>query len=121
MITIEEYLAGLRIPPGWVVVQEGMDGRMWKHRATGMSVLASLNVEEDNKQWLHLSVAHPSRMPTYKNLAYLKRHWAGDDRKCIMVFPEASMHVNFHPYCLHLFSCMEGDPLPDFTWGMGMI
>jgi hypothetical protein len=28
---------------------------------------------------------------------------------------------NIHPNCLHLFCCLDGDPLPDFTGGMGTI
>ncbi len=120
-LRIEEYLEGLSVPPGWDIVQDGIDGRLWRRRDNRMSVLASIAVELDEKQWLHLSIAHPSRMPTYKELVYLKRHWAGEDRKCIMVFPPRTEHVDFHHFCLHLFSCLEDDPLPDFTQGVGMI
>lgn len=29
----------------------------------------------------------------------------------------AGKHVNKHPYCLHLWSCLDGPVLPDFTRG----
>jgi hypothetical protein len=29
--------------------------------------------------------------------------------------------VNIHPNCLHLFVCVDNDPLPDFTRGEGLL
>jgi len=66
-------------------------------------------------------MSHQKRITNYEELTYLKRHWAGDDRKCIMVLPAKKEHVNIHPNVLHLFCCLDEDPLPDFTRGLGMI
>lgn len=113
--------ANLKIPPGWECRIEGHDGYLWYNRKKGLSVIASVSFEEDNRQWLHLSMAHTRRVPTYYELCYLKRHWAGEEHKCIMIFPPRSEHVNFHPNCLHLFCCLSEDIIPDFTHGLGTI
>ena len=38
-----------------------------------------------------------------------------------MVFPERKFHVNIHPFCLHLWCCLDGDGLPEFSHGLGTI
>ena len=118
---VQEHFDKLKIPPGWHVSQVGLDGLMWKHSKNGMSVIASIHKELDDLHWLHLSMAHAKRLPTYDELKYLKRHWAGKERKAVMIFAPEVHHVNLHPNCLHLFCCLDGDPFPDFTWGTGLI
>jgi hypothetical protein len=114
-------LTGKEPPPGWMKTSYPGGGFVWDNNKRMLRVIASIMEYDDDKEWLHLSMSHRRRMPTYDDLAYLKKHWAGDDRKCIMVFPPKSEHVNIHPYCLHLFCCLDGDPLPDFTFGTGSI
>lgn len=118
---MEEYYDSLKIPPGWRMIEERADGRFWLNRKRGLSVVASIAVEQDGLRWLHLSMAHTRRLPTYHEMVYLKRHWAGPDKKCLMVFPAEEEHVNIYPNCLHLFCCLEGDALPDFTWKTGSL
>lgn len=120
-LKMEIPLTGKNPPPGWIIVEERADGAKWYNAKRQMIVIASISRELDGYYWLHLSMSHRNRVPTYDELVYLKRHWAGDDRKCIMVFPEKENHVNIHPYVLHLWCCIDGDPLPDFTHGRMMI
>jgi hypothetical protein len=110
-------LTGEKLPPGWVQVMggPGMTDGMWDNHKRLLRVGASIALYGDDRVWLHLSISHRRRMPTYDELTYLKRHWAGEDRKCIMVFAPKDEHVNIHPRCLHLYCCLEGDPLPDFS------
>ena len=114
-------LTGKKPPPGWRLNTPGVDGGMWDNRKKQLRVIASVNTELDGKRWLHMSMSHPKRVPTYEELVYLKRHWAGEQLKCILVFPPSDEHVNIHPFCLHLFCCLDDDGLPDFTQGMGTI
>lgn len=102
---------------------KGEEGYMWLNQKKKLSVIGSIGEEQDGRTWLHLSIAHTvnGRLPTYKELQYLKRHWVGPERKAMQIFPPESEHVNIHPDCLHLFACMDEDPLPDFTWGTGLI
>lgn len=114
-------LTGKNPPQGWRLNQGGADGGMWDNNKKRLRVVASVSTEQDGKRWLHMSMSHPKRIPTYDELVYMKRHWAGEQRKCIMVLPPSDEHVNFHPFCLHLFCCLDDDGLPDFTRGMGTI
>ena len=118
---IQEHFDGLKIPPGWELVTWGEDGGLWMSRKRGLTVCASISKELDGNHWLHLSISHQKRIPTYDELTYLKRHWAGPDKKCIMVLPPSDEHVNIHKFCLQLFCCLDADPLPDFTWGLPTI
>ncbi len=120
MVTYTLPLTG-KIPPGWRVTEMRDDGARWQNDKRQMIVIASISVEQDGKAWMHLSMSHARRVPTYDELVYLKLHWAGDDRKCVMVLPEKAKHINIDPNVLHLFCCLEGDPLPDFTGGRGTI
>jgi hypothetical protein len=114
-------LTGRNLPPGWAKISSRNYHGVWRNNKKNLAVIASFAQYGDGKFWLHLSISHRRRMPTYDELTYLKRHWIGDDRKAIMVLPEAKEHVNIHPRCLHLFCCLDGDPLPDFTMGSGSI
>lgn len=114
-------LTGNPLPPGWNLFENREDGASWINKKRKLFVIASIATEQDGKRWLHLSISHRNRMPTYEELTYLKRHWAGEDKKCIMILPEKQKHINIHPYALHLFHCLSGDPLPDFTQGQNTI
>lgn len=105
------------LPVGWVVASTTPDGAAYVNRREGISVIVSVQRELDERRWLHVSVARANRMPTYDDLAFVKRTWIGADRKAVMVFAPASEHVNIHPFALHLWHCVDGDPLPDFTHG----
>lgn len=101
-----------RTPDGCAFVNnEGHEG----HDA--MTVIISGAREEDGKRWVHLSVARPDRLPSYHELVAVKETFIGAERKAISVFAPRSEHVNIHEYCLHLWHCVDGDPLPDFTGG----
>lgn len=103
------------IPPGWQVIGETEDGKHWWNHNKQLGVIASISIENDGKWWLHVSMSHPKRMPTYKDICYLKRHWIGEEAEAIMVFPRKSNHVNLHKFCLHLWHCLDGYPLPEFS------
>lgn len=39
----------------------------------------------------------------------------------LQVLPPRAKHVNIHPFCLHLWCCLDGDVTPDFTQGSGSL
>lgn len=116
-----EFVDALKIPPGWRPTSVRLDGTAWYNPKKRLMVIVSASKELDGKQWVHASISHSTRLPSYEELKYLKRHFIGADRKAIQVFPSDSEHVNIHPKCLHLFCCLDDDPLPDFTHGLGCI
>ena len=103
---------------GWIMMRETVDGYSFY---SGRVMVIMSGQREDSKRWLHVSFSRPNRMPDYDDITMVKRAFIGDDVKAIMIFPERKYYVNLHPYCLHLWSCLDGDGLPEFSHGLGTI
>jgi len=109
-------------PPNWHVDKKYSNGRRWvRGKKRDEVLIASIGKEQDGKVWLHVSYSRPHRMPSYEDLLQIKKHWIGEMSKAIMVFPPKEFHVSIHEYCLHLWCCLDEDPLPEFSWGEGRI
>lgn len=106
------------LPPGWTERSPGPQSPMYGLRAyahrDGRHVLLSVGRHDDGRNWLHVSVTVPKRIPFYAELCDVKDLFIGRDRQAIQVFPPRDRHVNIHERCLHLWSCLDGDGLPDF-------
>lgn len=89
------------------------------NKLTGLKVIISSGIEQDGKEWIHLSVSRADRLPTWDELE-TKEAFIGLEAEAIQVIPRRSKHINIHPYCLHLFFCPESG-LPDFTRGSGSL
>lgn len=109
------------LPVGWSVRERREDGALLVDTITRMSVIVSGAREADGKRWLHLSVARPDRMPSWEDLVFAKELVLGRETTALQVIPPRSKHVNQHPYCLHLWRCLDGDVTPDFTSGSGSL
>lgn len=111
------------LPAKWRVQERRRDGASYvvTTERGWMTVIASACQESDGKRWVHLSCAYPSRLPTWTELTMIRDVLLGAHAKTIQVLAPKSEHVNIHPYCLHLWHCLDGDPLPDFTQGTGQI
>ncbi|BAS55289.1 hypothetical protein NIES2135_54380 [Leptolyngbya boryana NIES-2135] len=106
------------LPPGVIVIEHHDLGRAYRiesGQGKGMLVLADVAVKDDGKLWYHVSFSRGDRIPDYEDRALIKRLWFGDDKWAFELLPEASNHVNIHPYCLHLWHCLEGRPFPEFS------
>lgn len=101
--------------PRWTLIEQRADGQAWRH-ANGLAVIISENIEGDRRAWIHLSASRQGRLPTWWDLREAKETFIGDVT-AIQVLPKKSQHVNLMEFCLHLFHCLDGDPLPDFTRG----
>lgn len=118
---ITGVLGGAPLPSEWVELANENYHGVWCTRDGELSVIYSYAKYPDNKYWIHLSMTRRSSMPAYDDLAYLKRVWLGPSARAVMVFPPEVEKVNIHPRCLHLFSCLVDDGLPDFTMGSGSL
>jgi hypothetical protein len=107
--------------PGFMITRELGDGCSYYSKSRGLVVIQSVSKELDGKLWLHTSYSRKSKLPSYYDTQFIKKHFIGEDQKAIAVYPKKSEHVNIMPYCLHLWTCLDGDPLPDFTHGSGSI
>lgn len=99
----------------FIRVEERVDGIAFKKN--GMFVIVSIQKELDGNLWVHLSLSRQNRLPTYNDMKFVKDVFIGKDKKAIQVFPESDKHVNLMENCLHLWHCIDNDPLPDFTHG----
>lgn len=109
-----------RLPVAWRTSATTEDGLMVR-RPDGLAVILSVAREKDERRWLHLSTSRPDRLPSYDDLCEVKRLFLGPERKAIQVFAPTTEHINIHKRCLHLWCCLDGDPLPDFTHETGSL
>ena len=109
------------IPPSWFCNGRLSDGAAFTNKVSGLRVITSAAREADGKRWLHVSCSHADRIPEYEELKLVKEVFIGRDRKAIQVFASEKEHVNLNSFVLHLWCCLDGDPLPDFTRGTGSI
>ena len=102
---------------------ESCANAQWYHSRDGIKVLVEVEMQAMNSShqelWLHLSMSRKDRVPTYTDVRRVKEMFIGKDRKAIQIFPAESEHYNLHPNCLHLWSPLERDPLPDFRTAGG--
>ena len=103
----------------FTLIENRIDGHAFKKN--DLNVIVSINRELDEKLWLHVSFSYPDRLPPYEKLIQIKNIFIGPDKKAIQVFPQEKEHVNLMEFCLHLWHCIDGDSLPDFAWGLGII
>ena len=85
-------------------------------RLDGAALTVILEVEcVDGELWAHLSVGNMTgkRVPSWQELRWCKEYFLGD-RKAVQILPPRAEYVNLNPYVLHLYACLERDPLPDF-------
>lgn len=98
------------LPNGW---RELKKLGFFTHRS-GLMVICTTDKEKDGNEWLHVSFSYKNKLPSYKDMKIVKKIFIGSKNKAIQVFPSDAEHVNDCPYCLHLFSCLSDDVLPDF-------
>lgn len=53
--------------------------------------------------WEHVSVSLAHRCPTWDEMTWVKNLWWSENETVIEFHVPASQHVNYHPYCLHLW------------------
>lgn len=68
----------------------------------------------DGAGWDHVSVSTPGRPPTWEEMCFVKDLFF-DPEECVVQFhPPASVYVNRHKSCLHLWRKQDGSfPLPE--------
>jgi hypothetical protein len=101
-------------PAGFVVRPPG-----FRRVADGLGVIISGRTEGDGRRWVHVSASHVNRTPTWEKMCEVKRLFLGPDRRAIQVHPPDTEWVSLHPYCLHLWCCIDDDGLPDFRLDEG--
>lgn len=69
--------------------------------------------------WDHVSVSLATRCPTWEEMSFIK-DLCFEDHECVMqLHPPKSEHVNYHPFCLHLWRPQSKDEIAAIRgeWG----
>ncbi len=83
-------------------------------KSGGLLVIVTEKIEADGYRWRHVSLSRKGRIPRHEDLKRVKGLFIGDEKKALQIFAPLAEHVNFHPFVLHLWHCMDNDPIPDF-------
>jgi hypothetical protein len=102
------------LPADWHEVP-GLFGRY--ESRDGIRVIFSARKEADGKRWVHVSASRAGRVPSWDDLRRVKALFIGQEKMAIQVLPRESEYVNCHPFVLHLWHSVDGDPVPDFRRG----
>ncbi len=82
----------------------------------GLRVIRTVNdCSDDGRVWLHVSFSRENQLPSYEDTKLVREVFVGR-HESYQVSPPPERHVNIHPYCLHLWACLEGPVLPDFSF-----
>jgi hypothetical protein len=108
-----------RVPLGWR--REQLDdngaGAQWRSR-NGLVVIESVLRYGDGRLWHHVSYSRAGRLPDHADTLAVRRAFIGESREAYSVWPPRARYVNEHPFCLHLWACLDAPPdgavLPDF-------
>lgn len=98
----------------------------WMYREIGrarehaLTVICTGHLYPDGRRWMHVSFSRPHRLPSWEDLRVVKDTFVGRDRLALQVLPRQDEYVNIHPHVLHLWSCLDGDPVPDFRLDGGI-
>lgn len=98
----------------------GPRGKVFEHKTMPLRVIITIPDDEgfiaycDGQEWIHVSVSHKDRLPSYQEMKEIKRVFIGDERMAISIWPKARVHVNIAKNCLHLWHRADADPCPTF-------
>jgi len=98
----------------WLVPSRfGPDGWIMDSRDSQSRVIVTAD-GFDETEWVHASISHRDRMPTYDDMALLHEATFGDGW-AYQVFAPPAHHINIHEHALHLWGRADGEPvLPNF-------
>jgi len=88
--------------PAWLAESGHEQDQRWWAGPKALTVAIGL-ADNPHGRLLHLSAAHPKRLPDYWEMIAL-REWAFPDTvDAAMIFPRKADWVNTHQFCLHLW------------------
>ncbi len=103
------------LSPQLSLIEEREDGGAYEGPA-GIRLIVSVSLHGGH-MWAHISASYASALPGWAIMKRVKRWTVGADAKAIMILPPEAEHVNIHSFVHHLWCCLSGDVLPDFSMG----
>lgn len=114
-------LAESRLPDHWRVAVRSEDGIHCVSDKFKLKAILSGCIEDDGKLWMHFSLSADRSVPNWEQMVKAKNIFLGEDSLAVQVFPRKVNYVNIHKHVLHLWECLDSDPVPDFSSGSGTI
>lgn len=119
--SVEEFLPD---PPEMRKYWERLDrfgplGYVYQHTQIPLRVIITMPeqgfIQDFNgEEWVHVSVSHEHRLPSYEEMKEVKRCFIGDHREAYSIWPKLRVHVNVASKALHLWHRADKDPIPTF-------
>jgi hypothetical protein len=111
LVANRTYL-GKSIPFEWVITSIRNDCASYRNIISMLVVSESVHTH-NGQRWLHVSLSHAARMPTWGELQTVKSIWIGD-RTAYHVLPR---NIKFtedrdDAYTLHVWCPLDDDPFP---------
>lgn len=70
-------------------------------------------IASGSEGWDHVSVSTARRCPNWDEMQWIRVRFFRDDACVMQLHPPIAQHINFHPYCLHLWRPHQGEiPMP---------
>lgn len=70
-------------------------------------------IASDQMGWEHVSVSRKDRCPTWEEMCQVRTLFWGEEDWVSQFHPPKDQYVNNHPYCLHLWRCVDAaTPVP---------
>lgn len=110
---IDSFNFKFKIPEFYKLIEKKIDG--FSFHFNGLFIIISIEIK-NAKKWIHVSYSRKNRIPDYLDTIRIKKHFIGENRKAIMIFPEKENYVNIHKCCLHLFCCLDSWDIPEFSF-----
>lgn len=111
-------------PKTWFVVERNPWDGCAKYRNAARSLVAIMTcaIQNDGRAWIHFSLSHRNRIPTWGELGVAKEEFLGD-REAYQVLPPRERYVNIDARVLNIFALLDpaASVLPDFTRGTGAL
>jgi hypothetical protein len=108
-----QTMLGYQLPSKYKKVDRAFIGQEYQ-RSDGMKVVETTEVHQpENYHWHHVSCSFADKLPSYEDLQEIRKVFIGEGMTSVMIFPPEHQYINYHPFCLHLYACLDADPWPD--------
>lgn len=92
----------LDLPPEW----ERFNENTFLNDLLGLTVTTTVGRHHDKKRWLHVSVSHRNRPPSWDDMRLVKELFVGTNRVALLPSTE---EARTHPHVLHMWSCLDAE------------
>lgn len=111
-------------PKTWLVMDRNpFDGAArYQNPARSLVAMMTCAMQLDGRAWIHFSLSHRKRIPTWGELGVAKEEFLGD-REAYQILPPRRRYVNIDARVLNIFALLDpaASALPDFTRGTGAL